>query len=194
MQMHAEIVTHKQRRLERLKKAGSWYDIREMLTSEDLYVLEPLFRKAHMELQPHLDFSMDAILRHATYKMADPERMTYNGWAAYRDSVPVGFFIGSLSAFYISSDKMAVSNVWYVDKPYRGSPVAFLLVKQFLQWGALRGAVRFVIDIIKDKHSDKQVRLFAKMSQKLGFREAGVYFVKDINNAASMDDRSGQAS
>lgn len=192
--LHAEVATHKQRRLERLKRAGSWYDIREMLSKEDLYVLEPLFRKAHNELQPQMDFSMEAVLRHANYKLLDPERMTYNGWAAYREGVPVGFFIGSLTSYFISTDKFAISNVWYVDPQYRGSPVAFLLVKQFMQWGALRGCVRFVIDIIKDKHSDKQVRLFAKMSQKLGFREAGVYFIKDVNNAASMDDRSSQAS
>jgi len=187
-------VSHKQRRLERLKRAGSWYDIREMLTKDDLYVLEPLFRKAHQELVPHQDFDMKAILRHADYKMSDPERMTYNGWAAYREGEPVGFFIGYVNSFFISTDKFAISSVWYVDKQYRGSPVAFLLLKQFLQWGALRGCVRFIVDIIRDKHSDKQVRLFAKMSQKLGFREAGAYFVKDVNNAASMDDRSGQAS
>lgn len=181
-------VTHK-KRAERFAKAKAWYDIREMLTKEDLYTLEPLFRKAHDELVPNQDFDMKAVLRHADYKLADPERMTYNGWAAYREGVPVGFFIGYLSSFFISTDKFAISSVWYVDKQYRGSPVAFLLLKQFLQWGALRGCVRFIVDIIREKHSDKQVRLFAKMSQKLGFREAGVYFVKDANNAASMDDR-----
>jgi GNAT superfamily N-acetyltransferase len=165
-----------------------------MLTKDDLYVLEPLFRKAHEELQPEMDFDMKAVLRHADYKLADAERLNYNGWAAYREGIPVGFFIGSISTFFISTDKFAISNVWYVAKEYRGSPVAFLLLKQFLQWGALRGCVRFVVDIIRNKHTDKQVRLFGKMSQKLGFREAGVYFVKDIDNAASMDDRSGKAS
>ena len=189
---HADPSSHKQRRLERLKRAGSWYDIREMLTKDDLYVLEPLFRKAHEELVPDQDFDMKAVLRHAEYKLLDPERMTYNGWAAYREGVPIGFFIGYVSSFFISTDKFAQTSVWYVDRQYRGSPVAFLLLKQFLQWGALRGCVRFIVDIIRDKHSEKQVRLFAKMSQKLGFREAGVYFVKDVNNAASMDDRSGK--
>jgi GNAT superfamily N-acetyltransferase len=182
-------VSHKQRRLERLRRAGSWYDIREMLTKDDLYILEPLFRKAHFELVPNQVFSMEAIFRHAEYKLSDPERMTYNGWAAYREGEPVGFFIGGLSSYFISTDKYAISSVWYVDKQYRGSPVAFLLVKQFLTWGALRGCTRFIIDIIRDEHSDKQVKLFAKMSQKLGFREAGAYFVKDVDNAASMDDQ-----
>ena len=185
--LHTE-VAH-QKRLERFKRASTWYEIREMLTKDDLITLEPLFRKCHQELWPESDFDMNAAFRHAEYKLADPERMTYNGWAAYREGVPVGFFIGSLTSFFVSTDKFAMSNIWYVDKQYRGSPVAFLLVKQFLQWGAIRGAVRFIIDIIRDKHSDKQVRLFAKMSQKLGFREAGAYFVKDANNAASMDDR-----
>ena len=194
MQLESSTVTHKQRRLERLKAAGSWYDIREMLTHDDLYTLEPLFRKAHQEIHTDLDFDMKAVLRHADYKLADPERLNYNGWAAYRDGIPVGFFIGSISTFFISTDKFAISNAWYVDKQYRGSPVAFLLLKQFLQWGALRGCVRFVVALVRDKQSDKQVRLFSKMSQKLGFREAGTYFVKDIANAASMDDRSGKAS
>jgi len=181
--------SHKERRLERLKRAGSWYDIREMLTKDDLFKLEPLFRRAHQELVPTQVFDMKAILRHAEYKLNDPERLTYNGWAAYREDIPVGFFIGGLSSYFISTDKYAISSVWYVDKQYRGSPVAFLLLKQFLLWGALRGCTRFIVDIIRDRHSDKQVRLFAKMSQKLGFREAGAYFVKDVNNAASMDDQ-----
>ena len=194
MQLEHSTATHKQRRLERLKAAGSWYDIREMLTHDDLYVLEPLFRKAHQEIHTGSAFDMKAVLRNADYKLADPERFNCNGWAAYRDGIPVGFFIGSISSYFVSTDKFAMSNAWYVDKEYRGSPVAFLLLKQFLQWGVLRGCVRFILAIVKDTQSDKQVRLFGKMSTKLGFKEAGVYFVKDVVNAPSMDDRSGKAS
>ena len=194
MQLESSTVTHKQRRLERLKAAGAWFEIREMLTHEDLYTLEPLFRKAHEEIHTTLHFDMKAVLRHADYKLADPERLNYNGWAAYRDGTPVGFFIGSISSFFVSRDNFAISNAWYVDKPYRGSPVAFLLLKRFMEWGALRGCVRFIVAIVKDQQSDKQVRLFGKMSTKLGFKEAGVYFVKDVTNAASVDDRSGKAS
>lgn len=168
-----------QKRAGRFKRAGIRYDIKEMLTVDDLYACEELFRQAHAELVPHIAFDMDAIVRHADYKLADAERMTYNGWIAYREGKPVGFLIGSISSFYYSFDLMCRLDVWYVDKKHRGSPVAFLLLKRLIQWGALRGAVRTLLDIVVDEHKPHQVRAFETMSTKLGFRKAGAFFVRD---------------
>jgi len=178
------------KRVDRLNKF--WVDIREMLTKEDLYECEALFRSAHEELVPHIPFDMDAIVRHEKYKLADPERLSYNGWVAYREGKPIGFIIGSVSPFYYSYDKQCRLDVWYVSKEYRGSPVAFLLLKALIKWGALRGAIRTLLDIVVDKHTVKQFKAFERLATtKLGFRKAGAFFVRDYN-ASSMDDKRHQ--
>ena len=169
-------------------KAGTWFDVQEILTPEDMIRCEALFRRAHDELVPHLSFDMDAIVRHAQIKLADPERLNYNAWVAYCEGQPIGFIIGSISGFYFSYDRLCQLDVWYVDKRFRGSACAFLLLKRLIQWGALRGAVRTILAIVIDKHKPKYVAAFSKMAAKLGFREAGSFYVRDYN-ATRVDDQ-----
>jgi len=172
--------TAKIKKKERFNRSGKWFEIREVITADDMLGAEQLFRAAYDELKPPGEFSMEAIVRHTEYKLADPERMSYNAWIAYREGIPVGFIIGSVSGFYFSFDKQCHLDVWYVDKKYRGSACAFLLLKRLIQWGALRGAVRHSLEIIADAHTNRMVKAFETMASKLGFRMAGVFFVRDF--------------
>lgn len=166
---------------EKLQRASNWYDVDEVLTVDQLDQLEPLFKRMHEENGPHLDFDFEILKERAKPHLDDLARPYYNMWAAYRGDQPVGFAIGYISPFDFGKDLGAMARYVFVDKKYRGSPVAFLLIRKFMEWSAIRGAVRWMIDTTAPREYEQ--RRFAKLAEKLGFRSAGAQFIKDMNHA-----------
>jgi Acetyltransferase (GNAT) family len=174
--MEVQVAEH---RSTRVRRAKEWYDVQEVLSIDQARELLPLFEEMHAENAPNLAFDGELLLRKMTPYIVDVERQWHNIWAAYREGEPVGFIVGTVTEFWFSRDKMLENNdFWFVTRKLRGSPVALLLLRQLLQWAALRGVVRYVIGSI---HPDgRNNRAFDKMASKLGFRPMGAYYVKDI--------------
>ena len=164
---------------ERIKRAKVWYTIKEMVSMEQFDQLLPLFLQMHQENAPNMPFSLDVIKKRAYIPLRDLERTWFNGWIVYRDDEPVGFMIGTAELNFFSDDILTRTQFWFVDKKHRGSPVAMLLLKEFVKWSALRGAVRMQIDTLMQKY----LPAFTSMAKKLGFEPAGAYFLRDHYNA-----------
>lgn len=164
--------------VQRLNRAKEWYEIRECVSMRQWDELEGLCREIHSENVPHLPFDWEFLRKNAEPHLADIERRAYNCWVAYREGVPVGFCVGFINPFYFSPELASQTQILFVKKKYRGTPVAFLLIKEFVRWGSIRGVVRHLIDTSMQKN----YKLFARMAEKLGFVPAGGYFVKDHYN------------
>lgn len=166
---------------ERLQRASNWYDVDEVLTMDGLDELAPLFQRMRDENVPHLAYDFEIVKKRAKPYLDDLARPYYNIWAAYRGDEPVGFAIGYMSPFDFGDDLGASTRYIFVEKKYRGSPVAFLLIRKFMEWSAIRGAVRWMIDTTSPREYEQ--KRFAKMAEKLGFKSVGAQFIKDMNHA-----------
>lgn len=176
--MNQVVPATNEKRKVRLERAKNWYDIREVINVRQFRELEPLMRQMHQENAPQLPFDFEQVVRKAKIYLDDLERKVYNVWVAYREGEPVGFCIGFVAEFEMNYDVGAQTRYIFVTKKLRGSPIAFLLIREFLRWASLRGAVRYIIDTTMEVHLPK----FAKMAGKLGFKPAGAYFMKDHYN------------
>ncbi len=164
---------------ERIKRAKVWYDIREIVSMSQMAEAAHLFRDLHNENTPHMPFSLDTLKKRAYVPIHDLDRQWFNGWIAYQDDIPIGFLVGVAELSFFSDDILTRTQFWYVDKKYRGTAVAMLLLREFVKWSTLRGSVRMQIDTIMQRN----LPAFTKMAKKLGFEPAGAYFLKDHYNA-----------
>lgn len=163
---------------ERIKSSKVWYDVVEVVTMSQFDELEELMRAMHQEIGPFLPFDFEVIKKRAKQSIEDVERKWFNIWAAYREGEPVGFLVGYISPFYFCDELGSQTQFWFVQKRLRGTPVPFLLLREFVKWQALRGCIRCMIDISTQGNAHK----FGRMAEKLGFKPSGAYFVRDHYN------------
>lgn len=161
---------------ERIKRSkANWYDIVEIATMSQLEECESMMHQMHQENGPHLPFDFDVVKKRAKPAIDDVERKWFNMWIAYREGEPVGFLIGFISPFYFCDELGSQVQMWFVQKRLRGTPVPFLLLREFVKWQALRGCIRCMVDTSIEASAHK----FGRMAEKLGFKPSGAYFVRD---------------
>ncbi len=158
------------------QRPGSAYRVIEFTTQEhidDIIALAVLF---HAESSPHLNFEPAVIQYYADAIKADYDRENYNAYIAYREHEPVGFLVCKMVPYFFNRDRLAQQELWYVRPGYRGTRVAFDLIRAFEDWAKLRGAVEiWTGQANENANTGKKV---SKVLAKIGYPRIGSYHRK----------------
>lgn len=149
---------------------------REIDHKQDAITVLELAKQMRDELSP-LDRLDEAHVYLQAAKIAeDIERETINCWLAEDEGEAVGFFVGRCSPTLMSKEPVANHDYWFIRKDYRKSRAAYVLFKAFEEWARLRGAVKIIGNVALDDL--RLARDVMQMFPRLGYSEAGGYFVK----------------
>lgn len=100
---------------------------------------------------------------------------------AVRDDKVVGMMIGQLVPFFFCPDKtMAVDHIVYVDPNYRGSSIAYRLVKDFEEWARKKSAIQISFGVSTGVKIEKTHDFYTKM----GYNHTGGIYKKTIGQGA----------
>lgn len=140
---------------------------------EDLIILSRMF---HAENAPHLDFDAQKIRDRAEQLFADLDRDNLNVFMAYKDGEPVGFILGWVNTYLFSYQVIAHQELWYVIPAFRGTRIAFRLIKEFEEWARLRGAVEIFTGVAS--HDAEKNKNVSHVLTRMGYPRVGYYHKK----------------
>lgn len=160
---------------ERLR--NSKLSVREFRSHSEVEDLLPLTREYHREVafvQGEYDelmvrVSLGALLNNTT-------RHYENLFICYLDDRAVGFLLASIGCSLYADTKVAHEDLLYVTPRARGTRAFLLLHDTYEQWARDEGACAALTGSNNIRSSEKT----AKLLDKLGYRQIGVTFVKEL--------------
>ena len=153
------------------------YRVEELRSIKHVEDLIPMAEAFFVEMSgPPLVFDPNFIRKYADAIRHDFDRISYNAWVAYKEEEAVGFLVGTASQYFFSAQVSARQELWYVRPAFRGSRIAFDLIRAFQRWGLDIGAVELYTGIVSaDAETGKKV---SRILTKIGFPRAGTYHRK----------------
>lgn len=106
--------------------------------------------------------------------VADPE--TKCCVVADNDGVIAGFFAGAIGEVYFGYGKTAYDIAFYMDKEYRSTLMAQLLVVRFEQWAQEHGAKDILLGVTTEHDTEKVVAFY----NSLGYQTCGTFVKKKV--------------
>ena len=95
---------------------------------------------------------------------------------ADNDGVVIGFFAGALGEVYFGDGKTAHDIAFYMDKEYRTTLMAQLLVVRFEQWAQEKGAKDIILGVTTEYETEKVVAFYNAM----GYSTCGTFVKKKV--------------
>lgn len=141
-----------------------------LVMPEDREQLRGLARRCVAESEPGLGFD-DAVFDETIETALQGRDLT--GFVAERDERLVGFILCAIQGFFFTTGIMALLRIIYVEPGCRGTRVPAVLFMQFLQWGEIVGAKRYLMGIGNSLHPDRTARFF----ERFGARRVGYEMV-----------------
>jgi GNAT superfamily N-acetyltransferase len=110
----------------------------------------------------------------------DPDRF---GWVGVNeDEEIVSAFLGGVCQFHFSTETMATDYGVFTEPTHRKSRLAFKLMQQFIKWANERGCSEVSLGASHGFDQNNYASRLGKFLQKrLGFTEAGIWYVRDAN-------------
>ncbi len=157
-------------------RASSVYQIVEFGSQKHIDDIISMARLFHAENAPHLNFDPAVIQRYADAVKSDFDREDYNAYVAYRGDEAVGFLVCKMCPYFFNNDRMAIQELWYVRPGFRGSRVAFDLIRAFEDWAQLRGAKEVWTGQAND--NPNVGKKISRILTKIGYPKVGSYHKK----------------
>lgn len=161
-----------------VSRPNSAFQVVEFSTQQHIDDIIAMARLFHAEVAPHLNFDGSVIQYYADAVKADFDRENYNAYVAYREDEPIGFLVCKMVPYFFNHDRLAQQELWYVRPGFRGSRVAFDLIRAFEDWAQLRKAVEiWTGQMSENPNVGKKV---SRVLTKLGYPRIGTYHRKVV--------------
>lgn len=160
-------------------REGSVFSVIEFSTQKHIDDIITMAKLFHAENAPYLAFDGRVIQHYADAIKSDYDRENYNAYVAYRGDEPVGFLVCKMCPYFFNNDRLAQQELWYVRPGFRGTRVAFDLIRAFEDWAKLRGAVEIWTGQANDNPNvGKKV---SRILTKIGYPRAGTYHKRIVH-------------
>lgn len=151
-------------------------DVREVRTDDEIEDIVLMARAFHAEVGAPAEFEAECIREYGRAIQKDFDREHYTAFIAYLNGDPVGFLVCTARPYFFSRQIIASQELWYVRPAFRGTRIAFDLIRAFEDWARLRGAVELVTGVMnKDADTGKKI---GKILTKIGYPRFGSYHRK----------------
>ena len=149
---------------------------REIKDKQDCLTILELAIEMCAELEPLTKVDQPHVYLQAYSVVEDVERESMNCWLAEDGNKAIGFFVGRCGPTLVNKEPVANHDYWFVVPDYRKTRASYVLFKAFEEWARLRGAVKIICHVALDDIT--LARDVMQMFPRLGYQEAGGYFVK----------------
>ena len=122
----------------------------------------------------HLAFSPEKLKALGSATIAEPQR--YLGLAAMDDSKICGLFIGIITPYFFSEEKIASDLVLFVVQDSRGGMAAMKLVRAYESWAVSNGAKQIMLGVSTGVNEKRTLALY----DRLGYKPAGGIVKKNV--------------
>lgn len=139
-------------------------------TIDDLLSLAVLM---HEENSSYLVYDADYLRRQCEFYLTQENVKCF---LAYKDNNAVGFIVCFIAPYLFSPQLCARQELWFVKKEYRGSTVAYKLIRHFEAWAKMNGAVEIYAGVaVFDGAKAKRI---SEVLSRMGYRKVGYYHRK----------------
>lgn len=88
----------------------------------------------------------------------------------------IGFFIAEICEYFFSEEKLAVDELFFIEKKFRKSIGAKYLIAKYVKWAKSNHAIEICLSSTNGVEMDKLERFYSKF----GFKKAGVMYKKGV--------------
>ena len=132
-------------------------------TPEDAMGVFKLCAAMHAETDfKHCQFSPERVFGTISQWIAAETNAVF---IAVKDGAPVGMLVGQLTQQWYSEDLFAIEKIFFVAPEHRGSRAAYMLVREFFQWGCDSHAKHITAGIASGS-GEAGARLYQKFGMK----------------------------
>jgi len=103
-------------------------------------------------------------------------------WLGIQEDMVVSAFLGGISPYSFSTETMATDYGVFTHPAARKSRDAFRMMQEFIHWGKAKGCSEVNIGASNGFEETYQSRLGNFLKRRMGFIEAGAWYVKDTAN------------
>jgi len=122
----------------------------------------------------HLEYNKEKLWQLGEKTIFEPR--SYFGVVAEKDAEIVGMFLGYITPFFFSSQKIAGDLVLFVTPKERGSSVALRLIREYEAWAIANGAKQIMLGVTTGVNEERTKELFLR----LGYKPAGAIVKKEV--------------
>lgn len=159
-------------------QARSLHLVELQSTPDHILGVRDLATKHHEEFGGSREYDTAAIVYSMRQFFAsDPERKNANVWVVLDANTIVGVLYATAPRVVYSWRQIAKQEMFYVDKAYRNSRAAYMLIKAFEAWAKSLNCEQAYMSVEHNMLDDLTKRTSALM-EKAGYKLRGYYHIK----------------